>query len=248
MNMPLIVGQDVIPEAQCVIDVAHALEGHGGVVLLSHVAGVLGQEIPEGSTIYNLEPLFSGCRSLQLGYLDVLRKFPVWDYQARNVEFLASHGIEATHVPYGYSKRLEREPSGSTKDIEILFVGSSSPRREKILNRVSDVAPVTWVRTCYGEDLDRVIQRAKVVLNVHYTDRPHPLEVVRLQYLMANQCFVISERGWDDEENEKYEPGLVFSDDLAASCSHWLASDRFATEQNARRVARAMPLRPPTIH
>lgn len=244
LSQPTIIGDGVIPEAECMRDVQQALRGHPDVVLLAHVAGALKQQISDGSTIYNLEPLFDGCRSLTLGYLDVLRRFNVWDYQARNVEFLERHGIKATHVPYRYTPGLERAPS-RTKDIDALFVGSMTPRRRSALNRVAARCRVVEVQGCYGRRLDALIARARIVLNVHYCDGPHPLEVVRLNYLMANRCFVISERGWDDEENEQYEGGLVFSDDLASTCAKWLKRDRVPIEAAAQNVIRNMPMKVP---
>ena len=239
---PLVIGDGVIPEAQCVYDVRDSLEGHDDVVLLAHVAGVLGQTIPDGSTIYNLEPLFDGCRSLTLGYLDVLRHFPVIDYQAPNVEFLARYGIAARHVPYRYHAGLERVQPRE-KDIDVLFVGSMSPRRRAVLDEIKRACQVVEASGCYGKELDETVSRAKVVVNIHYCSGPHPLEVVRINYLMANGCCVVSDRGWDDIENEAYAPGLVFSDDLAATCADMLMSNRSEIEVAARETIRSMPMR-----
>lgn len=241
MSMPLIIGDGVIPEAECVRDVQQALSGRQDVVLLSHVAGVLKQPIPEGATIYNLEPLFDGCRSLSLGYLEVLGKHKVWDYQAKNVEFLWAHGIWALHVPYRYTPALERVKLRA-KDIDVLFIGSMSPRRRTILDQIDSVITA---QGCYGADLDALVSRARIVVNIHYCDTPHPLEVVRLNYLMANGCCVISERGWDGAENEQYAPGLIFSDDIPGDCAKWLKKDRTPIEAAARATIRAMPMKVP---
>lgn len=242
--LPLIIGDGVIPEAECVRDVQLALPGRGDVVLLAHVAKAIGQDIPHGSTIYNLEPLFDGCRSLSIGYLDVLRRHRVWDYQARNVEFLRGHGIEALHVPYRFTTQLERAAEGSA-DIDALFIGSMSPRRRRILDGVAGVCNLVTAQGCYGGDLDRLIERAKVVLNIHYCDEPHPLEVVRLNYLMANGCAVVSERGWDDKENEQYAPGLHFTADPVSACLELLVTDLAPLKGAARSVIRSMPMRIP---
>lgn len=244
MRLPRIIGDGVIPEAEAVRDVQTALAGRRDVVLLAHVAPVLGEAIPDGSIVYNLEPLFDGCRSFQVGYLDVLRRFPVWDYQRRNVKYLAALGIKARHVPYRYTRALERALARS-KDIDVLFVGSASPRRRVMLDRIGKRCAVTEAQGVYGRELDLLIARAKVVVNIHYCDEPHPLEVVRLNYLMANGCCVVSERGWDEDENEAYAPGLIFADDLAEACEAALQADRASIEQAARRVMRSMPMEVP---
>ena len=234
----MIIGEGIIPEAEAVRDVQTALHDRQDVVLLAHIADIAGQAIPDGSTIYNLEPLFDGCRSLKLGYLEVLRKHKVWDYQARNVGFLNAHGIDAMHVPYRYTPELERVRPAE-KDVDVLFFGSISPRRAEILGKIKGLV---IAHGCYGRDLDALVARAKIVVNVHYTDRPHPLEVVRLNYLMANGCFVISERGWDDSENALYAPGIIFTDDISRACAHWLRYDRTAIERAAVRTMRSMPM------
>lgn len=244
-TLPIIIGDGVIPEAEAVRDVQLALAGHPEVVLLAHVAAALGQPIPPGATIYNLEPLYDGCRSLPLGYLDVLRSAgKVWDYQARNVEFLRAHGITATHVPYRYTPALERAPERA-KDIDVLFVGSMSPRRRKLLDEIATRCNLVSAQGVYGLELDQLIARARVVVNLHFTDHPHPLEVVRLNYLMANGCAVASERGWDEAENAAYAPGLWFDTDIAAAC--WLLLDDEWQELGrlARAHVRTMPMKVP---
>lgn len=241
MNYPLIIGDGVIPEAEAVRDVQMSLAGRPDVVLLAHVASVLGQDIPKGSIIYNLEPLFDGCRSLRVGYLDVLRKYRVWDYQAKNVEFLATHGIEAMHVPYRYAAAQERFSHG-IKDIDVLFFGSMSPRRAEIISKIPGIITA---QGCYGRELDELVPRARIVVNLHYCSEPHPLEVVRLNYLMANGCFVVSEPGWDEHENAAYAPGIVFAEDIPGACAQWLQQDRQALEAAARATIRSMPMRVP---
>ena len=242
---PLVIGDGVIPEAQAVHDVRDALPGRGDVVLLAHAAKALGQTIPPGSTVYNLEPLYDGCRSLSVGYMEVLRAFPVWDYQERNVEYLRAHGVNARHVPCGYTPALERAKP-RTKDIDVLFVGSMSPRREAKLAEIRKACSVVTAQGVYGAELDALIARARIVVNIHFTDHPHPLEVVRLNYLMANGCCVVSERGWDEAENDNYSGGVIFADDLARDCARWLADDTEAVGAAARSLIRTMPMEVPT--
>jgi glycosyltransferase involved in cell wall biosynthesis len=58
---------------------------------------------------------------------------------------------------------------GIIKDIDILFVGTLLPRRQKIISELSDSFSVT---TCsaFGEDMVNLINRAKIVLNIHGED------------------------------------------------------------------------------
>jgi hypothetical protein len=244
---PIVMGDGIIPEAQSVFDVRDALPGRADVVLLAHVAKPLGLAIPAGSTIYNLEPLYDGCRSLSVGYMDVLRTFPVWDYQARNVEYLRTHGVTARHVPYRYSKALERVTE-RPKDIEVLFFGSMTPRRHAVLDQIAARCRLVTAQGVYGAELDALVARSCVVVNVHHCTEPHPLEVVRLNYLMANGCAVVSERGWDDAENAQYAPGLLLSEDLATDCAELVRdnSRRAVLSAAARATIRSLPFTVPT--
>jgi len=247
MGNPRIIGEGCIPEAAAVADVRDAMPGRDDVVLLSHVAGALGEQIPDDATLYNLEPLYDGCRGLSTGYLDVLRKSRrVWDYQARNVAYLNAHGIGAEHVPYGWHPALERcKPS--EKDIDVLFFGSMSDRRARIIEELSSQCSVRAVQGVYGAELDALVSRAKVVVNIHFCDEPHPLEVVRLAYLMANGACVVTEPGWEDDENALYSRGTAMTTDVVTMCAALLSDDevRLALSDAARKTIRSMPMAVP---
>lgn len=214
----------IIGEAHAFDDVKTYLKGHD-VVLFAQMAKLVGEEIPDGSLIYNMEPLYDDCPLVNLGFLEVLRKNRVIDYQKKNVEYLRAHGIPAVHVQYGYFPELERiQPA--EQDIDVLFFGGVNDRRIKILKELEASGMNCKIITygVYGDELDALVARAKVVLNVHYQD-VHPLEVVRLNYLLANKKFVVTERGWDEEDNALYAPGVVFAKyaDLVETCRDFLS-------------------------
>lgn len=216
-----IIGDGVIPEAAAFYDVRDALSFDRPVTLAAHVAPLFGLELRD-QVIYNLEPLYDGCRSFSVGYLDTLKRCTVLDYSARNVSYLKTLGIEAFHMPYGYHASLERSRN-EKKDIDILCLGSINPRRAKIFERLRSDFNFVWAQGVYGEQRDRLIARAKVHVNVHYADE-HPLEVVRLNYLMANHGTVVSERGNEPDVNLAYEDGVIFSeyDGIGEACQRAL--------------------------
>jgi hypothetical protein len=213
-----IMGDGVFPEAEAVRDVQQwpALQCD---VLLPHLARFVGSSIA-GKSVYNLEPMYDGARSLtpKLGYLDALRTASkVLDYQARNVEFLRSHGVDAEHLPYRYIPSVRRVET--QKRWDVLFIGSYSPRRHSMLRQMrAGGLSVLHIDGAYGSDLDEPIAKARAVVNIHFDDTPHPLEVVRLNRLMAYGAQIISERGWDEAENAEYEPYVRFTDDIVRSC------------------------------
>jgi hypothetical protein len=208
----MIFGRDRLPALACFNDVDSCLDFDCDVYLGSHAYGFLGDRVPVGSAIYNMEPLYDGCRSLSVGYMDILKTCHVIDYSAKNVQYLKHKGIEAFHMPYGWHKGLDRVVE-SIKDIEVLFIGSYNQRRYKIIEKLREKFDVVWVSGVYGAELDKLVARAKVHLNIHYVE-DHPLEVVRLNYLLANGCNVVSEPGNDDEVNNKYSSMLHMTWDL----------------------------------
>lgn len=205
---PRIIGTGSLPFARAFEHVADALD-MPDVLLGAAFAGLTQEPIPDGSIVYNMEPLHDGCRAFEVGYLETLRRCHVLDYQRPNVDYLASLGVEAFHLPFGYHPSMERcKPV--EKDIDVLMVGSMSSRRMQILNAlILAGANVRYVLGYYDKELDDLVARAKVHVNVHRYEG-HPLEVVRLNYLMANAECVITEAGWDEEETKAYADGVVF--------------------------------------
>ena len=118
----------------------------------------------------------------------------VWDYSLENIEFLASQGITAHHLPVGYHAALEQLPTAPQKDVDVLFYGSIGGRRSPVLEALAARGDLQ-IKTLfgvYGRDRDSWISRSKMVLNVHYY-AVKIFEAVRISYLLNNRCFVLSE-------------------------------------------------------
>lgn len=171
--------------------------------------------------IFNSEQVRPDSSWFSPGYLDNLRRYPVWDYAYENIERLLALSITAHYCPIGYSpcmSNIQRQESativgGGTKhsyvdfapwgatasttpageqDIDVLFVGSLNERRLKIIESIrAGGIPVVHI-VGYGAYRDRLIARAKVALNLHYYD-DSPTEHFRLSHLYANRKCVVQE-------------------------------------------------------
>lgn len=218
-----IVGENVIPESLAFNSVRDALNFDCDVYLAAMWAPIIGVHIPDNSVIYNLEPLNDTCRSFTLGYLDTLRRCRVLDYDRKNVDYLSSLGISAFHLPYRYHDSLARTPKAE-KTIDYLLVGSVNPRREQIVYDLRKYFNIVWVTGAYGAALDALVDMSKVCLNIHYLD-DHPLEVVRLNYLMASHATIVTEPGNDPTVNDDYSKGVYmeteqFADAMDYALTH----------------------------
>lgn len=76
------------------------------------------------------------------------------------------------------------------KTIDVLFVGTLSPRRQEIINKISQL-PIT-VRSAFGDEMVQLFNRAKIVLNLHGTEFLDTES--RIYEALACRSFVITER------------------------------------------------------
>lgn len=215
-----ILGRDTVKQMQTFDDVAKALDFDMDVYLGAFMANPLGIEL-KGEVIYNMEYLHDNSPLWSFGYMETLRNNKVIDFSLSNIDYLKNLGIEAIYMPYGYHEALDkRKEQEQSKEIDVLFIGSMHfPRRQKIINDLSKYCKVTVAYDLYGEDLDNLIGKAKVHLNMHHAEG-QPIESVRLNYLLANGCSVVSERGSCEELNTMYKSCLMFSeyDGLVNTC------------------------------
>lgn len=195
------------------------------IILGSNLLPFCNIQISLNSIIYNLEQVSPDSPWFQPTVLDVLRQYVVWDYSQSNIEQLARLGITSVqHVPIGYVPQLSRIPKAE-EDIDVLFYGSVNERRLSILQELKTYGvKVHALFGVYGTERDSIIGRSKIVLNIHFYEAK-VFEIVRVSYLLANQRFVISERGINAREEAAFASGVVFADydDLVTTCLDFLS-------------------------
>lgn len=145
----------------------------------------------------------------------------VWDFSLENIRFLRSRAVKnVRYLPIGYHTSFTRISQSAEKKIDVLFFGSVSQRRKKILQELERLGyRVEAAFGIYGKERDALISETRVNINIHQFELPG-LEVVRLSYLLSNKCFVISE-----ESAPGYFPeGVVCTpyNNLVDTCRHYL--------------------------
>lgn len=125
-------------------------------------------------------------------------------------------------LPPGFHRCLEVTCPAPEQEIDVLFYGSHSERRGRVLEAVrAQGLNAVHLFNVYGEPLWDAIRRSKIILNIHSTPGFRALETVRIVPLLANRCFVVSEASDDNP----FGPGVAFCEieDMAELCRAYLA-------------------------
>lgn len=149
-------------------------------------------------------------------YLDILKSFEVWDFSSLNMKRInLQYNLKIKKfLPLGYVKELEKikKKEDEREDIDVLFIGSLSDRRTKILQEMSQLnINVKHLFGFYGHERDKIILRSKLLLNMHYHDIGS-LEHVRIFYYLINSKPVLSEKSDDEQENEIYKNAICLAE------------------------------------
>ena len=224
------------------------------LVFGAHMIPAFGGTIEGGDyVIFNLEQHDS--EAMNEGYLDILRRYEVWDYSRNNIEFLLGKGVNAKLCEIGYHPCMSNIRLGKSATItggattpskvqyvsagvgnqagvfDILFYGSINERRAKVIDALKATGKNVVNLVGYGAYRDKYISRAKIVLNMHYWDAAI-FEIVRVSHLLANEKCVVSEYGKEPELEAPYWNGVAFSsyDKLVDTCLALLEDDELRTK------------------
>ena len=145
-------------------------------------------------------------------YMRVLKQsVAVCDFSQKNLAGLRQFGIIFPHVFLtrlaGFTPPIADQPP---KDIDVLFYGDPfCDRRQHILARLQSEFHVEIVTNTFGEAMHAFIQRAKVVVNIHYYPDAN-LETTRLYECLSLGAQVVSETSPDYEDYPELHKCVVF--------------------------------------
>lgn len=201
---------------------------------------------PPNYIVFNYEQL-AGCNAFaRYGHYEKVMRgaLCVWDYSLLNVEFLNERKIKSYYIPFGYSPALENhqeyEKEGNERN-NVLFFGSGSERREKIVRSIRDSnINITYHQCVFGPEYWRAVKNSKIVLNIHYYTNNFILEQSRIVPLVANKKLVISEYSNDITMDEQFKNYIVFCtpEDMPSMCRYYLENDKEREEFISRAYDR----------
>jgi hypothetical protein len=157
---------------------------------------------------------------------DILRHVgAVFDFSSHAVDAYRTHGVDATHLLFGYTERWDRFRPGPAPEgpPEVLFMGSASPRRQRLLARsawalarreshlvLSDNATPNRADGASafvaGEAKRDLLASSRLLLNLHQAHEPY-FEWLRFAEAFHCGLPVLSEPSIG---TEPYEPGEHF--------------------------------------
>lgn len=189
-------------------------------------------ELPKGTIIYNTEQIIEGSWWLTDRYVGLLRKHIVWDYSHASIKKLREdYDVKDIHYAgLGYCPELEKVKRAQ-EDIDVLFYGSISERRAKVLQSLHDhEINLEVLFGVYGKELDEYIGRSKIILNIHFFEECF-FEPIRVGYLLNNHCCVISEESVNKEDEKILAQGIVICpyEDIVSTCIKYLEITGFRT-------------------
>jgi len=128
----------------------------------------------------------------------------VWDYDEENIEVLRSYGIEAKFRPFKFTHGLKRVPEIDKKTIDVLFYGTFTDHRFRMLHDMIyykkptvdelNKMKVVWIYNIDSSDLDEYISKSKIILNLNPYEGNTRQQQSRIFYPLINNKCVVSER------------------------------------------------------
>ena len=170
------------------------------------------EKLPKNYIVYNFEQLVTSRDWSESFFKKCSKAKLILDYSLENIKIFKNNGLEAIHFPYGWTPFHEYTGSVNNKDIDIIFLGSKSDRRDRILNSYG--GSIYYRDSIFGEQYDEIVNRSKISLNIHNYYGKSILEVTRIVPLVSRGVLVVSERSDDKYYDEKMDGIIIYIDNL----------------------------------
>lgn len=197
------------------------------------------QGIKRRSIVYQLEPVASDTILRKCVPISYLKNHIVWDYSRRNISLLEDYGVHAEYVPICCMPESS-VPRDVPKTIDVLYYGNVTPYRRRVIDAIKARGlKIVEVFGLYRTDLDELLAKSKVVLNIHNSDDFTTLESVRIMRCLQRGKAVVTEMNAGDDDDGLL-PFVCSSayPELAKACEELAADDaqRIALEQKSSEV------------
>ena len=147
-------------------------------------------------------------------YFSILENsFAIMDYSISNIEYLLSknlHYKQIFWVPISNANDFKRLDKNTPKEYDVVFYGDiNNKRRKRILDKISEKYSVLILSEVFGDELYNQLNRAKVLVNIHYYENAL-LETTRLYESLSLGLQIVSETSSDIHEHSFLEDYIYF--------------------------------------
>ncbi|TCT15856.1 glycosyl transferase family 25 [Bibersteinia trehalosi] len=197
-------------------------------------------ELPSVYIAFQLEQSVSS-RWFTDNYIRTLENsYAIFDYSLENIKFLQSKGLyyqQIYFMPLAYNAYYAEDYISSDKEeYDVLFYGDiNNERRKKFIENLSKKFKVKIVKDVFGEELYKELNKAKVIVNIHYYEGAL-LETTRLYECLSLNKLIVSETSSDIDKHKDMQKCIDFIEvgDVDAMCERvdfWLKNDEKRKEQ-----------------
>ena len=196
-----------------------------------------------GYIILNSEPPLSQFMANKF-YIELMKNNVVYDYNNISAAYLKkTYGINVKSFHFFDFPEYQDEEEVD-RNIDILFVGSKTIRREKIFHKLKEKYPDKNIQFIFDwslsapVNLTKKLKQAKYVLNIPYHDH-NILETHRINKALSAGCQVISLYSGDKTTDDFYNDYVhmthdivdVFNEDLTINKKPYHELSKFLTEK-----------------
>jgi len=153
-------------------------------------------------------------------YISLMKKNIVCDYNTLTAQFL-KETFDIKVLSYFFFEFMQFDIK-KERIYDIAFIGSRTPKREKILKELQEKHPelsfyidFDWSHKA-PESLTDILHQCTTVLNIPYYEN-NVLETHRINKALACGCKVISHPSSDNDANEFYKDYITITDDIDLS-------------------------------
>lgn len=163
--------------------------------------------------IYQLEQLDrKDCGHMKNDFIRSLLKnsYHIFDYSNLNIKYFYEEYLDK--VSFLMPPVIDHNDLVCKKIYDILFVGSVNEKRNKILMKLHNCGfNVKVVSNVFGEELQELIKKSRIYLNIRYSDS-NILETVRIhEAILSKDTYIISEFPKTDVDDiHIYKKRIVF--------------------------------------
>jgi hypothetical protein len=169
-----------------------------------------------GYIIYNTEQLDS-IHLKNKYYLQLLKNNPLFNFSHHiSREFIDKFKI----IPHSFfTFDYMVWPDEEERDIDILFVGTKTEKREKIYKKLLTTYPDKNIKFDFTnsnmtpDKITKLLKKSKIVLNIPAYEN-NGLETHRINKAISCGCKVVSLPSADKELNEEYSNYVLFTEDI----------------------------------